>query len=616
MEAPILLCGMGRVGWRVLESLRSTGTPIVVCDLKVHADDPRLKDVKVITGDCQVQANLEAAGVAEARGIIIVTSDDLVNVATAFLARRLNPSARIVVRMFNESLLNRFGNVLTNTVALSVSALTAPIIVGNAVSGDTLGVVKHGNSSLQISQITVLASSQLVGKPIAQLEGLRLQMLAYVPKVGEPSLLQHIPGYQLIQQGDQLVLCGHPDDLEPHLRHSEESEQSGVRWAGWIRRQLRTVRQTIAEIDTLVQIATGALLLTLFVGTVVFRYAVGTSWGGGLYQTVSVVATGAALHGEDLTERMQTFISVLKIVGAALMASFTAILTQYLLRAKLGGALEARKIPDAGHVVVCGLGNIGFRCVEELVRLGKPVVAIEKVNDNPFAATVRRMGVPVIIGDAAVPEVLRQARTHTARAVIAASASELANLEMALLVREKNPDQRVVIRLNDPDFALAMRETANIRYALAIPALAAPAFVAGLYGDRVNTLFQANGKQLLVVDVIVQDSAHYLNDQTLRTAMIDYSFLPLGLKGQPPFANQGVPYAYRLKPGDHLTVVVLHTDLDPLLRREAPAKNWRLEAEGSTIAQDLSRGQAEELASQSETRGRSVRILRMDGESE
>lgn len=614
MTAPILLCGMGRVGWRVLEALRDTGSPIVVCDLKADPADPRLAGIQLIRGDCQVQANLEAANVAQARGIIIVTSDDLINVATAFLARRLNPTARIIVRMFNESLLNRFGNILTNTVALSVSALTAPLVVGNAITGDTLGVLKLGSSTLQMSEVTVTARSPLLGKPLAQAESFRLQVLGYLPTDGEAQFLHEVPGYQVIQLGDRLILTGHPDDLAAHLRGSDASELITVRWAGWVRRQLRTVRQTLAEIDLLVQIATGSLILTLVVGTLVFHFATGTSWGGSLYQTVSVIATGAALHGENLSERMQTFISVLKILGAALMAAFTAILTQYLLRAKLGGALEARKIPDAGHIVVCGLGNVGFRCVEELVRLEKPVVAIEKALDSPFAATVRRMGVPVIIGDATVPEVLRQARAESARAVIAASPSELGNLEIALLVHELNPEQRVVIRLNDPEFAIAMRETASLRHALAIPALAAPAFVAALYGDRVNTLLQTSGQQFLIVEVIVQDSAHYLNDQSLRVAMIDYRFLPLGLKGQPPFASQGIPYAYRLQPGDHLTVVVDHQDVDPLLRRELPPKIWRVEAEGSTIAQELSRGQAEELVSLSVTRGQNVRILPMDAE--
>ena len=142
------------------------------------------------------------------------------------------------------------------------------------------------------------------------------------------------------------------------------------------------------------------------------------------------------------------FLSVLKLAGAALIAGFTAIFTQYLIRAKLGGALEVRRVPDSGHVVVCGLGNVGYRIVMELTAIGERVVAIDKVADNPFIATVRRKGVPTFVGDATLPEVLKQANAATAKAVIAATSSELANLEIALLVREANPKQRVVVRLS------------------------------------------------------------------------------------------------------------------------------------------------------------------------
>ena len=44
---------------------------------------------------------------------------------------------------------------------------------------------------------------------------------------------------------------------------------------------------------------------------------------------------------------------------------------------------------------------------------------------NRFVATVRRLKVAVIIGDATVSEVLRQARAATARAVIAATKHDL-----------------------------------------------------------------------------------------------------------------------------------------------------------------------------------------------
>src|SRR5207244_13427645 len=71
-------------------------------------------------------------------------------------------------------------------------------------------------------------------------------------------------------------------------------------------------------------------------------------------------------------------------------SAFTAIFTNYLIRARLGGALEIRRVPDGGHVVVCGLGNIGFRVVEELLRYGERVVVIELHRDSRFLATADR----------------------------------------------------------------------------------------------------------------------------------------------------------------------------------------------------------------------------------
>ena len=219
---------------------------------------------------------------------------------------------------------------------------------------------------------------------------------------------------------------------------------------------------------------------------------------------MNIVATGAELHGEDRPQWAKVFLSVLKLSGAALIAAFTAIFTQYLIRAKLGGALEVRRVPDSGHVVVCGLGNIGYRLVMELTAMGERVVAIDKVADNPFIATVRRKGVPTFVGDATLPEVLKQARAESAKAVIAATSSELANLEIALLVREVNPKQRVVVRLNDPQFAEAVRDAADIRHAMSIPSLAAPAFVAAIFGDRVQTLVTAAGRTLVVIDLVIE----------------------------------------------------------------------------------------------------------------
>ena len=62
----------------------------------------------------------------------------------------------------------------------------------------------------------------------------------------------------------------------------------------------------------------------------------------------------------------------------------------------------------------------------------------------------------------------------------------------------------VVVRLSDPHLAQTLRESANVRLALSLPAMAAPAFVAALFGDRVQGVFRVGSRLLMVVELAVQ----------------------------------------------------------------------------------------------------------------
>lgn len=577
---PVVLCGLGRVGWRVLDWLREDGQTVVVVDTNSLGEDPRLAGVTVIRGDCRRPDVLAQAGIENARGVLILTADDLVNVTSALVVRQLNRHVRIVVRMFNQNLLTRLGSTVKNTVALSIPALTAPLLALTAATGDVLGAFKLESGPGQVSEVPVTEGSDLVGRTIAEVMAeYRCVPLVLVPASGKPVLLLDIHGDIRLSEGDRLVIAGAPNDVRPLVEKEQGALFPGVLWAGAVRRWFRTAVRTLGEVDLSVKIITPVLFLTLFLSTLIFHYGFEIDWGDGLYESVSVMATGEELHGEGRPEWAKVFLSVLKLAGAALVAGFTAILTNYLIRARLGGALEVRRVPDGGHVVVCGLGNVGYRCVEELIAIGERVVAIDSNPDNPFIATCRRQGVPTFVGNATVPEVLVQARADTAKAVIASTSSELANLEIALLVRESNSDQRVVVRLSDPLFAQAMRAAANIRYAASIPVLAAPAFAAALFGDRVQTIFTAAGRTLVVVDLAVHDDDPCLNGQSLRAAAVDYQFLPLALNGQEPAAQAD----RRLKPGDRLTAVSELADLERLLRREPAPRDWSIIVEAFPV---------------------------------
>jgi Trk K+ transport system NAD-binding subunit len=261
-----------------------------------------------------------------------------------------------------------------------------------------------------------------------------------------------------------------------------------------------------------------------------------------------------------------------------LIAAFTAILTNYLLRARLGGALEIRRIPDGGHLIVCGLGGTGFRVLEELTSAGEQVVLIELKPDNRFLATARRLGVVVLQGDATVAEVLRQAHAPTARAVIASTNSDLVNLEIALLVRELNPTQRVVLLQADPQLAQMLREASNIRLAVSVPALAAPAFVAGLYGDRVLSVFLVRDRLLAVIDLVVATGDRLLAGQAVRAVAVDYRLLPVAVL--PAKGLAGPLLTTRLEAGDRLVAIIALPDLERLQHRQPAPADLAVEVTG------------------------------------
>ena len=558
MHQPIILCGLGRVGWSVLDYLRAAGLSVVVMDQNCRPDDPRMAGVRLVRGDCRQKDTLEQAGLAGARAVLILTSDDLINISTTLMIRSLDPEVRVVVRLFNQNLMARLGQAVKNVVALSVSGLTAPVLALTALTGAGLGTFRLEDGLRQVAEITAADLPHLVGQTIAEASARhRLTVLAHLPAQGPERFLREVDAGARLMPGDRLGVLGKPEDLLPHLR-----------WAGWLRRTGRIIARTFTEIDLPVKIATGVLLVVIVTGTLIYRFGMGLSVPRGLFRTISLLATGAEMHEAELPEEWQkVFASLMRLSGAVLIATYTAIITNYLLRARLGKALELRRIPDGGHVVVCGLGNIGYEVVAELLRRGEQAVIIERVAENRFVATARRQGAVVIVGDATVLESLRQANAGSARAVIAATDNQLANVEIALLVRELNPRQRVVVGVADPYLAQVLRDAANVRLALSTSSLAAPAFVAALFGERVSNLFLIAGRALAIVELTVKADDPTLNGQLVQALSADYQLVPLGLRAgdQKP---KSPPLDQHLAAGDTLTAIMGLPDLARLLRRE------------------------------------------------
>ena len=156
------------------------------------------------------------------------------------------------------------------------------------------------------------------------------------------------------------------------------------------------------------------------------------------------------------------------------------------------------------HVVVCGLGNVGVRVIQHLRRFDEVVVALEQNAEARFINEVAGYDVPVLIGDARDATVLQSANVDKAKAIIAVTDNDLANLEAALTAREFNPKIRVVIRMFDQKLAKKIEKTLGIEGAYSSSARSARLFAqAAISGDIIDS-FEFAGTIINAVQIMVE----------------------------------------------------------------------------------------------------------------
>jgi hypothetical protein len=118
---------------------------------------------------------------------------------------------------------------------------------------------------------------------------------------------------------------------------------------------------------------------------------------------------------------------------APFMAAYTAMEALALIFFDQFQLLRARRIHD--HVIICGLGNKGLLLAKSFRGDGLPVLVVEKDAENDLIHACRELDIPVFIGSASKPDVLRKARVSAARHLISVCGDDSVNAEVAAHAR-------------------------------------------------------------------------------------------------------------------------------------------------------------------------------------
>ncbi len=182
----------------------------------------------------------------------------------------------------------------------------------------------------------------------------------------------------------------------------------------------------------------------------------------------------------------------------------------------------------SGHVIICGIGKVGYRVALELIKNNREIIAIESNPEGKFVEKVKALGIPVILADARRSENLIKAGVKKADAVITCTDDDLANLDIALDTREINPNAKIVLRMFDPDLARRVERGFGIHTAFSVSALAAPTFAAASMRFNVRTSFYIGDELMNISEFIVQPGGS-INGMTIEQVerQIDLSVVSL-----------------------------------------------------------------------------------------
>jgi Trk K+ transport system NAD-binding subunit len=447
----VIVCGLGRLGLRVVTQLVAAGYEPVVIERDWNSEFVRRTlsfKVPVVLGDAREADVLRQAGVMRARAVIATVNDDLINIEIALNARAMNPSTRPILRIFGEELDRNLERELEPNTAFSTSAIAAPTFAAAAASREIDYVMPLPGAPLGVAELVAQENSYLVGniQAIEQQEGIRV------------------------------------------LHHKPTPGSSGTR------KQVRAV---------------------------------------GIGDAVTVIGTLAAIEA-------------LRVRSAADS------------RASAMASAPVQRLPQSHHtIIVCGLGKVGYRVVQQLWQLQpRPKIVVVRLDDgrDEFPKKIEQLdGVTTICGDAQDLQVLLEAGLDNAYSVAALTSDDLVNLQIGLTVRSRRPDMHIVLRTFSDALAERLGGMVRVRTAYSTSALAAPTLAAAAVLGNIQHAFFAGG-QLYSSDRLTIDERHPFAECSVQEIRDTYGVLVVGLQ-RGARLSPVPPLDVGIMPGDELSVL-------------------------------------------------------------
>ncbi|MFM7423775.1 MAG: NAD-binding protein [Elainella sp.] len=606
-----LVCGLGSLGQYCILSLKrfalgDVSLQIIGIDKQLPQewevrDLPDLLSGQPIVGDCRDDAVLLKAGIERCRAILLVTSNESVNVETAIAARRLNPQIRIVMRSSRQHLNQLLQQQLRDFIAFEPTELPAPSFALAGLREGILGFFNIADYRFQVVEQPVLPKDyRFDNLPAVELHKRTYRLLSY-----SPAQSKQLPARSFYQwtnatrvtAGDRVAyveLIGqkHPAGEAPAAKHPFQTASSQIRTLlqrGW-RANLRlfTTWLQAQRSRQLVAIGGSIALLLWSLGAVMLRQTLAISWQQAISMAFILLLGGygdvfGGLDPQAVPGWVQFVCGVISLASIASVLGVLGLITEQFLSARFDFLRRRLAIPQQKHVVVVGFGRVGQRVAAILREFKQPVVAITEHQENSQYAPQ----IPVLVGETIAQ--LARVNLALAKSVVVVTDDEMLNLEVALMAqnqaRQANRSIGLVIRTYDQRFRNNVLNLLPDAKAFAANELAADAFVGAAFGENILGLFNLNHQTILVTEYTITANDTLIGKSLFQVAY-GYGVVPVFHQQASSILSEDADQDLfptderQLHQGDRLVVLASMNGLRRIEHGDlTPPQRWQLTAQ-------------------------------------
>lgn len=403
MVDQILVCGLGSLGQHCVQELTAFGAQVSAIDIQPvqEGDVAEIGSImdQFFLGDCRDEGLLKTIDLARYRAILLVTSNDRVNIEAAMTARMLNPHIRVVMRSSKEELNTLLTNEIGNFISFEPETLAAPAFAMAALTDERLAQFHLRGRLVQITREPVALVSQNDEASLSSIAQHRSSILG-VEKDGAFAGFKQYHPTTALQSGDAVITLTTRSDVATETqrvarRKSLEKEKGGRDLSGsgkWFSfsRLYQLMLQLVLwvqkdQIRRVVMICSAILFTLLLLGGISFLVTVPQiSPLDALYATAVLILGGYSdLLGDELRFELpvpgwlRLFGLLLTISGTLFVGLVYAVFTQNLLSMRFRFKRDV-PLPSGEHVIIYPMRRVGLVVAEHLLQFGRALVGVDE----------------------------------------------------------------------------------------------------------------------------------------------------------------------------------------------------------------------------------------------